>query len=114
ANKDDPLFIQVHRSFWLMELKNSGLLSHLERELTMPLAVLFGSVSKAELREDSDIDLVVFSQSFPRKQLDLGEFETKLKRKLHLFAEKDKETLKSRELLSSYLNGFIVVGKWEN
>ncbi|MBD3181104.1 hypothetical protein GF312_02360 [Candidatus Poribacteria bacterium] len=49
--------------YWKLLLKHSGLISFLEEELLNPVVILFGSLSKVEAKQNSDIDLAVFSIS---------------------------------------------------
>ncbi len=110
ANKESEIFIELSRVYWLVYLRNSGLIDYLERELITPLIILFGSFSKAEIKYNSDIDLAIFTIS--EKTLNLESFEKKLKRKIQLFVFRNREGLKNKELLNSILNGFIILGSW--
>lgn len=110
AQRESPLFINLSRVFWLNELEKSGLNGFLEKEFSDPLIILFGSFSKAEVRKDSDIDIAIFSAS--GKNPNLSVFEKKLKRKIHLFAFKNADDVKSPELLANLHNGFILMGRW--
>ena len=67
------------------KLYETGLVDYLGRELNPSLLIVFGSVRKGEYEKDSDIDL--FIETTIKKDLDLKEFETKLKRKIDLFIE---------------------------
>ncbi|MBI2133285.1 nucleotidyltransferase domain-containing protein [Candidatus Woesearchaeota archaeon] len=93
-----------------MQLNSSGLIKHILNEYLSPLTILFGSLSKAEAKSDSDIDIAVFSPT--EKKMDLSKFEKKLKRKIDLFKFKDKNDVKTSELMNSILNGFIITGGW--
>ncbi|MBU3940848.1 MAG: nucleotidyltransferase domain-containing protein [Nanoarchaeota archaeon] len=108
ANKDNDIFINLSRIYWKIQLKE--LTKYLEQKLTNPTIILFGSLSKAEIKENSDIDLAIFTKS--EKKLDLKEFENKLKRKIQVFTFKEKENVKNKELLNNILNGFILSGSW--
>jgi len=113
ANKDNELFIDLSRAYWHIELKNSGFLEHLEKELLNPLVILFGSFSKAEVRSSSDIDIAVFSAS-DGKSLDLGPFEKKLKRSIHIFHFSGRKGVENAELLNNIRNGLILAGGWRD
>lgn len=110
ANKDEPLFISLLRIYWQQHFKKIGLLDFLEKELVNPTAVLFGSFAKAEINENSDIDLALFSSA--KKDIDLIVFEKKLKRKIQLFMFKSIDDVKNKELLFNILNGFVLKGRW--
>ena len=109
ANRESRLFVSLSRVYWLDELERSGLLDYLENECLAKLVILFGSLSKAEVRKGSDVDLAVFGLS---NSLDLERFEKKLGREIQLFLFRKKSEIKSRELLNNILNGFIVLGGW--
>lgn len=110
ANKENRLFISLLRTYWLLKFEENGLIEYLEKELITPLVILFGSFSKAEVKEGSDIDVALFTPS--RNKLDLGKFEKKLGRKIQLFLFKDRKDVKNGHLLSNILNGFIISGSW--
>ena len=63
GDKDSGLFIDLSRIFWKIRLKKSGLLDYIAAEAINPLVILFGSLSKAEVKRDSDIDLAIFLSS---------------------------------------------------
>ena len=98
--------IDLSRVYWRAKLKT--LISFLEKELTNPSIILFGSLSKAEPKQDSDVDLAVFST---KKEIDLKEFETKVKRKIQLFCFDSIDSVKSKELRNNILNGYILRGR---
>ncbi|MEK6841083.1 MAG: nucleotidyltransferase domain-containing protein [Nanoarchaeota archaeon] len=110
ANNKSELFINLSRIYWLITFRKVGLIEHLEKELINPLIILFGSFCKAELKNDSDIDLAIFTIS--NKIINIKKFEDKLKRKVQLFVFKNKEEVKNKELLNNILNGFIIASGW--
>lgn len=110
ANKEDSLFINISRSYWSLKIKETGLTTYLEEELLNPLVILFGSFSKAEINQNSDIDLAIFTTS--KKPIKLEKFERNLKRKIQIFIFKNKESIKNKELLNNILNGLIISGEW--
>ncbi len=73
ANKDNNEFIDLSRIYWKYKFKD--LIEYFEKKLTSPTIVLFGSLSKAETKADSDIDLAIFSH---KKDLNIENFEKKL------------------------------------
>ena len=110
ANKENPIFIHLSRLYWFMQFKEIGLIDYLEKELISPLIVLFGSFSKGEVKQESDIDLAVFSVS--KKELNLEVFEKKIKHKIHLFTFKDKKDVANKDMLNNIHNGFVLTGGW--
>lgn len=105
ANRDNPIFINLSRTYWLNQLRNSGLIDYLEKELIYPLIILFGSFSKAEVAPRSDIDIAIKAN---KKKLDLAQFEKKLKRNIQVVFYEDAKI----NLQRSILNGFILSGSW--
>ncbi|MEK6861657.1 MAG: nucleotidyltransferase domain-containing protein [Nanoarchaeota archaeon] len=110
ANKESKVFIDIARIYWYLQLKKIGLLSYIENELVNPLVILFGSLSKAEIKKDSDVDIAVFTIS--KKDLSLKDFEKKINRNIQVFYFKSKNDVKNKELLNNILNGFILTGSW--
>jgi len=106
ANKDSKDFVDLSHIYWRMKLQN--LTSSLKAELIAPTIVLFGSLAKAEVKQDSDVDLAIFSNEnefFPEK------FEKELKRKIQVFFFPAIESIKSKELANNILNGFVLEGR---
>lgn len=110
ANKESYLFIHISRIYWLIQLKKSGFISYLERELVNPLVILFGSFSKAEVTSNSDIDIAISRAA--SKKLNMEPFEQKLNRRVHILFLNDLKLDKRKELQNSILNGFIISGSW--
>ena len=110
ADKDSGLFIDLSRIYWKSALENCGILGYLGEELMSPIIILFGSLSKAEAKGDSDADLAVFTPT--KKEINLADFENKLKRTIHIFMFKNKKDVKNPELLNSILNGYKLKGGW--
>lgn len=110
ANKDSRAFIELCRAYWLQRFEKAGLIECLELEYLVPVVILFGSFSKAEVKRSSDIDIALFSVT--AKVPNLGKFEKRLGRKIQLFQFKTKGDVKNEELLNSILNGFMLSGGW--
>ncbi len=110
ANKDEALFIELSRAYWLLQLRKTGLIEYLKSEYASPIIILFGSFSKAEINENSDIDIAIFGVS--NKAVDVSKFEKKLGKKIQLFQFKAQEAVENKNLLKNILNGFILYGGW--
>ncbi len=106
ANKESRVFVGLSRIYWSGRL--SGLVEFIERKLANPTMVLFGSLSKAEVKPDSDVDLVVFAA---KMNLDLAVFEKKMKRKIQLFWFDLFKNIKSNELSGNIMNGYVLAGR---
>ncbi|GIU68810.1 MAG: hypothetical protein KatS3mg002_0046 [Candidatus Woesearchaeota archaeon] len=109
-NRGCDLFIELTRIYWKNVLENCGLLKELEETFLNPVVILFGSLSKAEAKKDSDIDLAIFAPS--KKEFNSEKYEKLLKRKIQLFIFKNLEDVKSKELLNNILNGYKLKGDW--
>ena len=106
ANKDDKVFIDLSRIYWRYKLE--GVIEAIEKSLTAPTVILFGSLSKAENKEGSDVDLCVFGDN---KKIDLSKFEKKLKRKVQTYLFNSLKDIKNRELATNIINGYLLKGK---
>jgi len=106
ANKNDRIFIDLSRIYWKVKL--NALINFLDKNLTNPTIILFGSLSKAETKNDSDIDICALGH---KKELNLKNFENLLKRKIQLFFFSSIEDIKNKELLNNILNGYIIWGR---
>ena len=110
ANKDSWQFIDLSRIYWKIALEKAGLIEFIEKEFLSPVIILFGSLSKAEAKPDSDIDLAVFTAT--KKEIKMEKYEKLLKRKIQIFIFHKREDIKSTELLGNILNGHKIRGHW--
>ena len=105
ANK---IFTDLSRIYWKDKL--NALINFLDENLTNPCIILFGSLSKSETKENSDIDLCIIGH---KKELNLKNFENNLKRKIQLFFFSSREDIKNKELASNIINGYILKGRFK-
>ncbi len=110
ARREDIQFIGLQKVYYTYLFRELGLMAYLEKELVSPVVILFGSIVKAELNKNSDIDLTIFSVS--EKKLDLSNFEKKLKRTIQVFRFKGQGEVKNKMFLNNILNGLIISGGW--
>jgi|SRR3989338_2810747 len=106
ANKNSKIFVDLSRIYWNVRLNN--LVDFLNKNLTNPTIVLFGSLSKAETKNDSDIDICIIGH---KKELNIKHFEDSLKRKIQLFFFSSIEDIKNKELANNIINGYILEGR---
>jgi len=106
ANKENSNFIDLSRIYWRDKLNN--LISYMEKEVTCPVIILFGSVSKAEAKHDSDVDLAIFGQ---KKDLEIKKFEKKLNRDIQLFWFRTMKDIQNKNLANNIVNGYILRGR---
>ncbi|HLD49466.1 MAG TPA: nucleotidyltransferase domain-containing protein [archaeon] len=106
ANKNSRDFIDLSRIYWRHILNR--LTESMEKKLVNPTIILFGSLSKAESKKNSDIDIAVFAE---KKEIDISDFEKKLKRKIEIFWFASLNDVKSKELLNNIKNGYVLAGR---
>ena len=82
ANMQNILFRKLKLVYSISLISKSGLLDYFYKESQkISSIVLFGSVARAEDDNNSDIDLVIIGA---KKDLDLSEYEKKLKKEINL------------------------------
>lgn len=106
ANKKNRIFMDLSRIYWRIELEE--LIEFFCKNSTNFSVILFGSLSKAEVRANSDIDICIIG---PKKKLKLNDFENKLKRKIQLFFFKSIKDINNKELANNILNGYLLEGR---
>jgi len=106
ANKESRDFVDLSRIYWRYRLKE--VIVYMEKKLTNPVIILFGSLSKAETKQDSDVDLAVFAY---KKELNIREFEKKFKRRIQIFWFKSTKDIKNKELANNIVNGYSLGGR---
>src|SRR3989338_3944539 len=106
ANKENINFKLLKQQNLVWKIHASGLLNHLEVNFIPSCILLFGSGSRGEDTETSDLDLFVQAEE---NEVDLQKYEKKLNRKISLFFEPKINTL-SKELLNNLINGQVLSG----
>lgn len=106
ASKDNKTFVDLSRIYWKVKLND--LINFFDKNITNHSVILFGSLSKAETKYDSDIDLCIIGH---KKEINLKNFESKLNRKIQLFFFDSLKDIKSKELANNILNGYILEGR---
>jgi len=103
ADRSSQAFLIEKRLFNIRQLFVSELINHLIKEYNNPPIMVFGSYSKGEDIENSDIDIYVES---PKKNIvALEKFEKKLKRKIQIFRFSKLTDVKNKELANNIING---------
>ncbi|MEK6933058.1 MAG: nucleotidyltransferase domain-containing protein [Nanoarchaeota archaeon] len=100
-NKDFRLYKKIST---LLKLKE--FIEELEEKINPDVIILYGSTSRGEDMENSDIDIFVMGKE---KSIDLEKFERELNRKIHLIFEDNIKNL-SEEFLNNLINGIILYG----
>lgn len=106
ANRDSEIF-KVYKKFDLiLKIHQTGLLNFIYDNCLPNAIIMFGSASKGEDIEESDVNLFVQS---PKKKLNLEKYEKIINRKISLFFEENFSRL-SKELRNNILNGIMLKG----
>lgn len=106
AIRDSSNFVLYKKISILFELNKSGLVDYLWDKLSPEAIILYGSFSRGESTESSDVDLFILGKS---KNPELADFEKRLNKRIHLlFKESVKEI--PNELKNNILNGIILKG----
>ena len=106
ADRAYKRFLVKKQLFNIGSLYESKLIDSLVLKYSNPAIVLFGSYSKGEDIEGSDIDLYIETPS--KTTIELDEFEKKLQRKIQLFIYKNIRQVKNKELANNILNGIVL------
>jgi len=106
ANRDNEMFRFYKKMSLLMMIKECSLLDYVYDLCTPDSIILFGSASKGEDIEESDIDIFVQAKE---KKLNLDKYEGILNRKITLFFKEDFSKLPN-ELKNNILNGNLLKG----
>jgi len=106
TSRRNDLFKLYKRNDILLRLHESGLIEFLADVFLPDVIVLFGSASRGEDIEESDIDLLIIAKE---KEINLERFEKKLKRKITLNFETKVSNI-PKELLNNIINGIVLYG----
>ena len=106
ATKDNKDFIDLSRIYWRNEL--SEVIDQLNKDLLSHTIILFGSLAKAEVNINSDIDLCIIAH---KKEIDIKKFEKKLKRKIQIFFFNSINEINNPELKNNIINGYVLNGR---
>jgi|SRR3989344_973416 len=106
ANINNEIFKLLKKQNLLFRIKTLGLTDFLEEKFKPNCIILFGSASRGEDTENSDVDLFIQS-----KELDLNliKYEKLLNRKINLLFEPNIKNL-NKELLNNLINGEKLYG----
>ncbi|MBI2656918.1 nucleotidyltransferase domain-containing protein [Candidatus Woesearchaeota archaeon] len=109
ANRNNIDFARLKRLHNLELIYNSGLVNHLSESYNQPKAIiLFGSFSRGEDIEKSDIDIAVITNK--RLNSDLSKYEKILKKTINLH-EVNLDKI-SEEFKANLANGIVLEGSW--
>jgi predicted nucleotidyltransferase len=106
GNRDNEYFKFLKRQDRVRKMVESGFVDYVWDKTLPEVIILFGSCSRGEDIQESDIDMYIQSSE---KKLDISKFEKILQRKINILFEKDFQYL-SKELKNNILNGIKLKG----
>lgn len=109
ANVEEKNY-KIHKRIDLLyRIEKSGLIDYLKRKNQPDCIVLFGSASRGEDTEESDIDIFLQAKG---DEIGLEEFEEKLNREIQLHLSTDIDSY-PKELKNNIANGMVLQGYFE-
>lgn len=108
ADRSSKKYLLGKKLFNMKSAFESGLVDYLIKEHSNPVIVLFGSYSKGEDLESSDIDLYIETPS--KKEIKLEKFEKILKRRIQVFNHSNIKQISNFHLANNILNGIVLNG----
>ena len=108
ADRASKNFIIEKKLFNIYNLFNSGLIEYLIKEYNNSLIIVFGSYSKGEDIETSDIDIYI--ETLKKQVFNLEKFEKILQRKIQIFNYSNLDKIQNKELANNIINGLILNG----
>ena len=109
ANRDNIDFTRLKRMHNLELIYQSSIIDHISESYNNPKAIiLFGSFSRGEDIEKSDIDIAIITNK--RLSLDLLKYEKILKKAISIH-EVNLDKI-SKEFKANLLNGIVLEGSW--
>ncbi len=108
-NHENKEIVDISRMYWKRKL--DILVKTLQKKLVQPAVIAFGSVAKAEVTPQSDVDIAIFGE---KKPLDIGHVEKILGRRISVYWFSSLRQVKNEHLLNNILNGIPLYGrlKW--
>ncbi|HLD12398.1 MAG TPA: nucleotidyltransferase domain-containing protein [Candidatus Nanoarchaeia archaeon] len=106
ANRENDYYKLLKKQNTTLQITRSGLLQFIDETIRPECIILFGSASRGEDHEESDIDLFIQAKE---TTLQLKPYENILHRKINILFEKNIKNL-SKELLNNIINGTILYG----
>ena len=108
ADRISKNFMLEKRLFNIKQLYESGLIDFLIKHYSNPAIIVFGSFSKGEDIEKSDIDIYIETPG--RKTINLEKFEKILKRNIQLLVYSGIQNISNPMLANNIINGINLNG----
>lgn len=103
ASKNETYNLEK-RLYNIKTLYDSGVINQIKKQLSNPVIVLFGSYSRGEDTEESDID--IYLETTDKKQLIIK--NTPLSGKIQVFKYKSIKAIPNPHLRNSIINGIVL------
>lgn len=109
SNLEHPNYKNKKNIFALNMLYQSGLLGYLQSLEKAESVFIFGSFSRSDWYSDSDIDIFIYGDA---RGLDVGKYELKLHKDIHLFVCRNKNELGKlgHALIRNIIKGNLIKG----
>jgi len=112
SNTENLYYKEYKKIYNRFKLIESGLLDFLKKEFSLPTIILFGSYERGEDNENSDVDIFILTET--KKDINLENYEKKIKKRIQLHIMAKNEFLKAKkdnpDLINSIINGTILNG----
>lgn len=108
ADRSSQQFLIEKKLFNIKLLYFCGIIDYLILNYDNPVLISFGSFSKGEDIETSDVDLYI--ETPMKSKCNLEKFEKILQRKIQLFIYKNLRDIKNKELANNIVNGVLLNG----
>lgn len=108
ADRSSERYLLEKKLFNIRSLFDSELIKFLVSKYHNPCIILFGSYSKGEDVEGSDIDIYIESPA--SKDVPLNKYEAAMERRIQLFVFKNIHKVPNKELANNILNGVVLSG----
>jgi len=105
--RDNHRVMQLKRADNLKQLYESGLVDFLEKEFAGATIIIFGSYSRGDDTENSDIDIAVIGRK--EKNVELTPYNKLLERKININFYESFEKI-HKNLKENLFNGIILIG----
>jgi predicted nucleotidyltransferase len=109
SDQENIVYRKLKKINNLTKIYSSNLIQKIVKETAPDAIVLFGSFSRGEDIEESDVDIFVQSKE---RELNLKKYENKLHREINLSFANNTTELK-KEFLQNIINGIVLYGYLE-
>ena len=108
ANYGSSEYLLEKKLHNIKQLYTSGLINYLIEEYSNPPIILFGSFSRGEDIEDSDIDIYIETPAKDKPNLE--KFEKILQKEIQVFIHKNLKNISNPHLANNIINGMTLNG----